>query len=57
MTKFVMLMKFDPLDRFDRQKFEISKIQDDGSRHFEKSPYLEYINTSQVVRVALQQYE
>ena len=30
-------MQFDPLDRSDRYKFEIFKIQDGGGRHLEKS--------------------
>ena len=41
--KFVMVMQFDPIDRFERQKFQILKIQDGGGRHLkniEKSPYL-----------------
>ena len=35
-----MMMQFDPFNRSDRWKFEISKIQDGGGRHLEKSPYL-----------------
>ena len=35
--KFGMLMQFDPLDRSDHEKIEISKIQDGGGRHVEKS--------------------
>ena len=30
-------MQFELLDRSDRSKFEILKIQDGGRRHFEKS--------------------
>jgi len=30
-------MQFDSLDRLDRSKLEISKIQDGGGRHIEKS--------------------
>ena len=37
LTKFGLETQFDPLDCLDRQKFEISKIQDGGSRHLEKS--------------------
>jgi len=29
--------QFDPLERPNRKKFEISKIQDGGGRHLEKS--------------------
>ena len=36
-TKFGMMMQFDFFNRFDRYKFEISKIQDGGGRHIEKS--------------------
>ena len=36
LTKFGTMMQFDPLDRPDRQKFEIFKIQDGGGRQFEK---------------------
>ena len=36
MTKFGLEVQFDPLDRLDHQKFEISKIQDGGSRHLKK---------------------
>jgi len=32
-----MVKHFDPLDRSDREKFEIFKIQDGGGRHLEKS--------------------
>jgi len=39
-TKFGTVMQFDPLDRSDRLKFEISKIQDGGRRHLEKSKKL-----------------
>jgi len=35
--KFGTLLQFDLLDRFDRYKFEIFKIQDGGGRHLEKS--------------------
>jgi len=34
---FGTLMQFHLLDRSDREKFEILKIQDGGSRHLEKS--------------------
>ena len=30
------MMQFDPVDRRDRYKFEIFKIQDGGGRHLEK---------------------
>jgi len=30
------MMQFDTLDRSNRKKFEISKIQDGGGRHLEK---------------------
>ena len=33
------MMHFEPLDRPDRQKFEILQIQDGGGRHLEKSKY------------------
>ena len=32
-----MMKHFDPLDRSDREKFEIFKIEDCGGRHLEKS--------------------
>jgi len=35
-TKFGMMMQFNPIERLNRQKFEISKIQDGGGRHLEK---------------------
>jgi len=35
--KFGTLMQFQLLDRSDRYKFEIFKIQDGGGRHLEKS--------------------
>jgi len=35
--KFSTLMQFHILDRSDRYKFEIFKIQDDGCRHPEQS--------------------
>ena len=37
LTKFGMGKYFEPLDRLDRQKLKISKIQDGGGRQFEKS--------------------
>ena len=37
LTKFGMGKYFEPLDRPDSKKSEISKIQDGGGRHFEKS--------------------
>ena len=37
LTKFGTLMQFDTLNRPDRLKFEIFKIQDGGGRHLEKS--------------------
>jgi len=37
LTKFGVRMQFDPLDCFDFQKFKISKIQDGGGRHLDKS--------------------
>ena len=37
LTKFGMQMQFNPFDRFYRKTFEISKIQDGGGRHLEKS--------------------
>ena len=33
----MQLMQIDPLDRYDRKKFEISKIQDGSGHHLEKS--------------------
>jgi len=38
--KFGLVTQFYPLDRSYIKKFEISKIQDDGGRHLEKSTYL-----------------
>jgi len=35
LTQFGMMMNFEPLDRRDRQKFEILQIQDGGVRHLE----------------------
>ena len=37
MKKFGKMMQFEPLERPDRKKFEISKIHDGGGRHLEKS--------------------
>ena len=36
-TKFGIQTEFDPLERPNREKFEISKIQDGSGRHLEKS--------------------
>jgi len=36
-TTFGTVMQFDPLDRSDRYKFEIFKMQDGDGRHLEKS--------------------
>ena len=36
LTKFGTMMQFDPLDRTDRKKLEIFKIQDGGVRQLEK---------------------
>ena len=33
-TKFGKVTQFDPLDRFERKKFLILKIQDGDGRHF-----------------------
>ena len=38
LTKFGTVKHFDPLDRSDREKFEIFKIQDGGGK-IEESPY------------------
>jgi len=35
LTQFGTMMHFEPLDRTDRQKFEILQIQDGGGRHLE----------------------
>ena len=35
--KFGMVTQFDPLDRFEREKFQILKIQDGGGHHLKKS--------------------
>jgi len=35
LTQFGIMMHFEPLDRPDRQKFEILQIQDGGGRHLE----------------------
>jgi len=32
-----MVTQFDPLDRFEREKFQILKIQDGGGHHLKKS--------------------
>jgi len=37
LTKYTTVTQFDPLDRSDRYKFEILKIQDFSGRHPEKS--------------------
>jgi len=34
-----MVTHFDPLDPSEPKNFQILKIQDNGSRHFEKSKY------------------
>ena len=35
LTQFGTMMHFEPLNRTDRQKFEILQIKDGGGRHFE----------------------
>jgi len=44
-TKFGTVMRLGPADANSKQKFTISKIQDGGGRHFEKSKNLNIFAT------------
>jgi len=45
MTKFGTVMRLGPADTGSKQKFTISKIQDGGGRHLEKSENLNIFAT------------
>jgi len=50
-----MLLQFDPLERPNRYKFEICKIQYDGGRHLEKSEIGHISGTVRPIRMNLTQ--